>query len=88
MFFVYTRSGIEKNGFGDGITQESTTNVDDLDKAMDTFFMQLHKQDMVRTISHIIVKYGSFEKYFDFIGFYEVDRKRLRTALTTYHAQL
>ena len=78
----------EKNGFGDDIAQEDTTDVDDLDKAMDSFFMQLHKQDMVRTIDHIIVKYGSFEKYFDFIGFYEVDRKRLKNALTTYHAQL
>ena len=76
----------EKNGFGDADIDENEIDYDELDAAMDTFLLRLNPKDIMDTMNHIKTKYGSFNAYFDSIGFYENDRQRLKTALSVYNS--
>ena len=76
----------EKNGFGDADIDENEIDYDELDAAMDTFLLRLNPKDIMDTMNHIKTKYGSFNAYFDSIGFYENDRQRLKTALSIYNS--
>ena len=75
-----------EGGLTDADIDENEIDYDELDAAMDTFLLRLNPKDIMDTMNHIKTKYGSFNVYFDSIGFYENDRQRLKTALSIYNS--